>query len=240
MTQHARCDSRARSQRSLTKPHRSARSAEHFGVEARIARRIDELSTRLPSADSTFRARADTLVRRLDSTERVAAKHGILLEDVGISLDSRSAARFVIREGWIVSIGIPFLLWGRVNHWLPFRAARSVASRSVDSAADPAMRTLVAGTVFVIAAYLAQTAIVGLVWGSLAAVVYLVSLPLAAEVNFALSDRMHRALQRVRAFRRFRRDPALQQRLEYELALLRAEVLAFERELGQAPVAATA
>jgi hypothetical protein len=206
-----------------------------LGVETSIAKRIDELSARLPIADPSFRVRADSLVRRLDSTERVAAKHGVLLEDVGIALDAASATRFVLREGWIVTIGLPFLIWGRINHWLPFRAARAVAMRHVDSAADPAMRTLVAGTAFVLLTYLAQTAVVEFLWGPLVATAYLVSLPIAAEVNFALSDRMRRALQRARAFRRFRRDPALQHRLQHELALLRSEVLAFERELGNAP-----
>jgi 1-acyl-sn-glycerol-3-phosphate acyltransferase len=211
-----------------------------LGVETAIAKRIDTLSARLGGADASFRARADTLVRRLDATERVAAKHGVLLEDVGIALDAASAARFVLREGWIVSVGIPFLLWGRINHWLPFRAARALALRSVDSAADPAMRTIVGGTVFVLLTYLVQTAAVGFFWGSWVAAAYLVSLPIAAEVNFALSDRMRRALRRARAFRRFRRDPALQQRLQHELTLLRNEVLAFEREFGDTAVAATA
>jgi 1-acyl-sn-glycerol-3-phosphate acyltransferase len=211
-----------------------------LGVDTAIAKRIDDLSTRLVSAGPTVRARADTLVRRLDSIERVAAKHGVLLEDVGISLDAASATRFVIREGWIVSIGVPVLVWGRINHWLPFRAARAVALHSVESAADPAMRTIIAGSLFVLLTYLAQTAAADFIWGPPIAAAYLVSLPIAAEINFALSDRMRRALQRARAFRRFRRDPALQHRLQHELALLRNEILAFESELGNMPVAATA
>jgi hypothetical protein len=101
------------------------------------------------------------------------------------------------------------------------------------------MRTLVAGTAFVLLTYLAQTALVGFLWGPVIAAAYLVSLPIAAEINFALSDRMKRALQRTRAFRRFRRDPALQRRLQHELALLRSEVLAFERELNGATPATT-
>ncbi|MDB4877327.1 MAG: hypothetical protein JWM41_3773 [Gemmatimonadetes bacterium] len=209
-----------------------------LGVETAIARRIDELAARLPLADGALRAQADQLVRRLDAVQRVAAKHGVLLEDVGISLDDRRAARFVLREGWLLLIGGPVALWGRVNHWLPFRAARLVAMRSVDSAADPAMRTLVAGTAFVLLTYLAQTAVVAMIWGPLVGLGYLVSLPVAADINFLLSDRLRRAMRRARAFRRFRRDPALQQRLTAELDALRREVLAFDRTLGDREIAA--
>lgn len=203
-----------------------------LGAETAIARRIEELSIRLPFADAGLRAQADLLVRRLDAVERVAAKHGILIEDVGITLEHRRALRFVLREGWLLAIGGPVALWGRVNHWLPFRAARLIAMRSVDSAADPAMRTLVAGTAFVLLTYLAQTAAVAAIWNPVVALVYLVSLPIAADINFYLSDRLGRAVSRARAWMRFRRDPELHQRLMDELALLRADVVAFDRELG--------
>ena len=203
-----------------------------LGAETAIARRIEELSIRLPFADAGLRAQADLLVRRLDAVERVAAKHGILIEDVGITLEHRRALRFVLREGWLLAIGGPVALWGRVNHWLPFRAARLIAMRSVDSAADPAMRTLVAGTAFVLLTYLAQTAAVAAIWNPVVALVCLVSLPIAADINFYLSDRLGRAVSRARAWMRFRRDPELHQRLMDELALLRADVVAFDRELG--------
>ena len=203
-----------------------------LGAETGIARRIEELSSRLPYADASLRAQADQLVRRLDAVQRVAAKHGVLIEDVGITLEARRALRFVVREGWLLAVGGPIALWGRLNHWLPFRAARLIAMRSIDSAADPAMRTLVAGAAFVLLTYLAQTAVVAAIWSPLVAVAYLVSLPIAADINFYLSDRLTRAVSRARAWLRFRRDPGLHQRLMDELSLLRADVLAFDRELG--------
>jgi hypothetical protein len=104
--------------------------------------------------------------------------------------------------------------------------------RSIDGASDPAMRTLVAGTAFVALTYLAQGAVVAAVWGAKVALAYLISLPLAADINFYLSDRLGRAVQRARAFLRFRRDPELQVRLSDELASIRQAVLAFERALG--------
>jgi hypothetical protein len=109
--------------------------------------------------------------------------------------------------------------------------------RSVDSAADPAMRTIVAATVFVAAAYLAQSAVVAAIWGPVAGLLYLVSLPIAADVNFSLSDRFRRAVLRARAYVRFRRDPGLQARLSAELESLRQELLAFDRALGEREVA---
>ena len=202
-----------------------------LGAETAITRRIEELSARLPFADAALRARADQLVRRLEAVQRVASKHGVLIEDVGITLEPHRAVRFVVREGWLLAIGGPVALWGRVNHWVPFRAARVIAMRSIDSAADPAMRTLVAATAFVLLAYLAQTAVVAAIWSPLVALAYLVSLPIAADINFYLSDRLRRALSRARAWMRFRRDPELHRRLMDELALLRADVLAFDREL---------
>jgi glycerol-3-phosphate O-acyltransferase/dihydroxyacetone phosphate acyltransferase len=211
-----------------------------LGDETIIARRIDELTPLLAAAGPAMRARADQLVRRLDAVQRIATKHGVLLEDVGIELAIAPAARFVVREGWILAVGGPVALWGRLNHWLPFRAARAIAMRSVASAADPAMYTVLAGAALVVVAYLAQTIVVGLIWGPLVATAYLVSLPLAADINFYLSERFDRAAQRARAFLRFRRDRGLQRRLEAELTVLRDDVAAFDRALGALRGAASA
>jgi hypothetical protein len=207
-----------------------------LGEEVPIARRIEDLSVRLPFAGAALRARADELIRRLEAVQHVAAKHGVLIEDVGISLAPRRGFRFALREGWLLAIGGPVALWGRVNHWLPFRAARLMAMRSISSAVDPAMRTVVAGAAFVVLTYLAQTALVGALWGPLAGVAYLVSLPLAADLNFYLSDRLSRAMFRARAFIRFRRDPGLHRRLSDELSALRKDVIAFDQALGDHPV----
>jgi hypothetical protein len=203
-----------------------------LGAETAIARRIEELSARLPFADAALLAQADQLVRRLDAVQRVASNHGVLVEDVGITLEPRRAFRFVVRESWLLAVGGPIALWGRLNHWLPLRAASLVAMRSIDSAADPAMRALVAGTAFVLLTYLAQTVVVSAIWSPLVGLCYLVSLPLAADINFYLSDRLRRAIYRARAWMRFRRDPELHRRLIEELSLLRTDVLAFDRALG--------
>jgi 1-acyl-sn-glycerol-3-phosphate acyltransferase len=203
-----------------------------LGFDAGIARRLGELEARLAAADAQAKTEADTLVRRLEAVSHVAAKHGILLEDVRISLSAAAGARFVLREGWVLLTAGPIALWGRVNHWLPFRAARLVAKRSIESAADPAMRTLVAGVAFVLATYAVQTVAVSAILGIRVGLAYLVSLPLAAEANFYLSDRFRRAARRARAFVRFRRDRDLQARLASELAELRLDVLRLDRALA--------
>src|SRR5205807_2793106 len=101
-----------------------------------------------------------------------------------------------------------------------------------------AMRTLVAGATLVGVTYLAQTATVAVIWGWHIGAVYLASLPVAAEINFYLSDRLRRAAQRARAYVRFRRDPQLQARLQAELAQLRDDVMTFDRTPGDREVVA--
>jgi 1-acyl-sn-glycerol-3-phosphate acyltransferase len=197
-------------------------------VDAEIARRITDLSTQL-TADERLRDSSDRLVNRLEALEREASDRGILVEDIGIRVASGPALRFIVREGWLLMLGGPVALWGRLNHWLPFRAARLLALRSPDGASDPAMRTLVAGAAFVLITYFAQTAVVAAAWGADWAALYLLSLPIAADINFWLSDRLMRSARRARAFFTFRRDPSLQHRLATELDQLRNEVIALDR-----------
>ena len=68
-------------------------------------------------------------------------------------------------------------------------------------------------------------------FGGFVALVYVVSLPIAADINFALRARLTRAMRRARTYLQLRRDPALQNRLSAELAWLRAEALAVEELL---------
>lgn len=213
--------------------HPASRMTERrLAAETVIAHRVKELASRLPAADPLIRARAEELAARVGALQRAATAHGILIEDIGVSLAERDALRFVVREGWPLLLGGPVALWGRVNHWLPFHAARLVGSRSVESAADPAMRTLVAGVVFVLASYLIQTLVVATVFGRVAGILYLASLPVAADLNFWLSERLHRAVRRARAFAFFRRHRALQRQWALALEQLRTEVLELDAALS--------
>jgi glycerol-3-phosphate O-acyltransferase/dihydroxyacetone phosphate acyltransferase len=212
------------------------RTGRGLDVDAAIARRIADLSSRLAGADA-LRVRADRVIARLEDVAQTAAEKGVSIEDIGIQTDSAAALRFITREGWILAIGGPVALWGRVNHWLPFRAARLIALKSSDDASDPAMRTLVAGAGFLLIAYIVQSALVAALWGLWPAAIYLASLPIAADVNFLLSDRVSGAARRARAFLLFRKEPILHQQLIVELAELRAEVTSLDRELGASPPA---
>ena len=211
-----------------------------LGIEAAIAKRVDALAARLPQASDAVRGRADGVVARLDAFQHEVARRGLRIEDVAIELDWRSGARFVVREGWILLLGGPVALWGLVNHLLPFWAARAVAVRPGSDNADPAMRTVVGGAVFVLITYVAQSLLVDRVWGWRVALIYLASLPIAADINFWIRERLSRARRRARAFRLFRRDPALRARLTDELTWLRGEVLAVDRALGGGEAAGAA
>lgn len=206
-----------------------------FGVETSIARRIDQISATLPGASEEMRAAANALVARIDAVRAHASQNGVRLEDVSIDVDLPAGARFTVREALYLLLGGPLALWGRINHWLPFRVARLIALRNVESSADPAMRTIIVGTALVLLVYVAQTVIVSAIWGPVIGAVYLVSLPLAADVNLRFSERLFRATKRARTYLRFRRDPSLRDRLRAELASLRRDVLAFNELLDTPP-----
>ena len=207
-------------------------------VEVGLARRVDEARELLAQcADDAMRARADALLRRLAELEQSLARHGVALDDVAIPTGFSNGARFLVREGWIIALAGPVAVWGQINHWIPFYGARAIALRSIDSAADPAMRTIVAGAALVLTFYAAQGALVASVAGTLAAIVYLLSLPLAADVNFALRERLARGIRRARAYLLFRRRPRLQARLQEELRHVRAEALEVDAQLRDTRVA---
>jgi glycerol-3-phosphate O-acyltransferase/dihydroxyacetone phosphate acyltransferase len=203
-----------------------------LGVDAAIAKRVDALESRLPDTPRDVRDHAERVVARLDALQRETAARGLRIEDVDIRLDARSGARFVAREGWILLVGGPVALWGALNHWLPFRAARAIAVRPGGDNADPAMRAVVGGALFVLITYVAQSLLVDWLWGWRVALVYLASLPIAADINFWLRERLERARRRARAFLVFRRDRGLRDRLASELASLRADVRALDRAFG--------
>jgi len=213
--------------------------ARSLRVDVSLAERIEVARLALSrNADDGLRARADALVRSVGELEEALERHGVALEDVSVSSERRHAVPFVLREAWIIALGGPIALWGMINHWIPFNAARLIARRSVESASDPAMRTIVAGAALVLAFYTGQGLAVAAFVGWIPALIYLVSLPLAADVNFLLRDRLHRALQRARTYLLFRRRPKLHARLQADLQRVRAEAMEIEAQLQDAIVSA--
>jgi 1-acyl-sn-glycerol-3-phosphate acyltransferase len=215
----------------------SVGSSHSLRVDVSIARRIEEARRALMlSADDRLRARSDALLRSLAAFEDRLALHRVALEDVSVSAEPRYAAPFVLRESWVLGIAGPMALWGTLNHWLPFHGARLIARRSIESASDPAMRTIVAGAGLVLAFYLAQGALVAWLAGWLAGIVYVASLPLAADVNFVLRERLRRAVRRARTYLLFRRRPRLHAQLQSDLQRLRHEALEIEGLLREVSV----
>ena len=206
-------------------------------VDVSLARRIEVARLALErSNDDRLRDRADVLVRSLAELQDALARHGVALEDLSLSPDGRHAAPFVFREGWIIALGGPVALWGAINHWIPFHGARSIARHSVESAVDPAMRTIVSGAGLVLFFYAAQGALVAMLFGWIAATLYLASLPLAADINFVMRERLTAAVRRARTYLLFRKRPKLQERLRSELQRLSTEAIEIEQQLGESRV----
>jgi hypothetical protein len=93
------------------------------------------------------------------------------------------------------------------------------------------MQTLVVGAPLVLLTWTAITAAVWHFAGALPALVALVALPFLADCDFALRDRAARATARLRAYRRFRREPSLQRELTTAIAAARDEAADLERTL---------
>jgi glycerol-3-phosphate O-acyltransferase/dihydroxyacetone phosphate acyltransferase len=201
--------------------------------EFAIARRLEDLRGRLASAAAALQERADTLLARLQALRERLARHRIALEDVEIDTSVAPGARMVARESPVILFGAPFALWGWINHVLPFNLSRALATRSPGNAADPAMNTIIAGILLVLLFYGAQGALVWWLLSPTAAVLYWISLPIAAEVNFHLQARLGRVVRRARAYLLFRREPALHTTLRDEVRWLRTEANAIAEAAGQ-------
>jgi glycerol-3-phosphate O-acyltransferase / dihydroxyacetone phosphate acyltransferase len=110
--------------------------------------------------ESVLRARAEHLLNRLDLFEQALRRYKIALDDVAIPLDERRGMRFALREGALLASLGPIALWGRINHWLPFRLARLLGERDITWRDQPAMRTILAGFAFVLLWYGVATMVV--------------------------------------------------------------------------------
>jgi glycerol-3-phosphate O-acyltransferase/dihydroxyacetone phosphate acyltransferase len=199
--------------------------------EVDITRRIEDAQSRLESATPEQRSRADALLARLSAFRVELRQRRMAVEDLEIPLDIGTGVRFTVREVAVIALLGPIAIWGWVNHIIPFNVARTIAMRSVESGADPAMRTINFGLALVLAVYIVQGAAVATLFGAVPALAYVISLPIAADVNFRFRPRLARAIRRARTYLRFRSSPDLQQRLSRELAELRTEALAVEDAL---------
>jgi hypothetical protein len=167
----------------------------------------------------------------LDFDRQLRSLH-VSLEDYSIATRMEQGAVFVLRETSLLLIAAPIALWGWINHLIPFRAALVAGGRVRHSAADPAMRTIVAGAAFVLMMYMLQGAAVSLIAGPWWGLAYVASLPLAADINLRMRDRLRRALRRSRAYLYFRARPQVQKDLLARAERLRAAAVSLSRASG--------
>jgi len=202
-----------------------------FASNVRVAQRLDAIAAHLPQADPHVASRVDRFAARLTAFGTELRAHGSWANDVQMSTAVAPGLWFVLRELVIAVVTGPLALWGHVNHWIPLRLATSVASRTSRTPDEPAMRTIVAGFILVLAFYAIQTTVVTSIAGWAVGLFYAASLPLSASWDLRYADRRRRAIARVRTYLQLRRDPALRERLAGEVAWLRTEALSLNELL---------
>ena len=187
-----------------------------FDAEAATALRIDAAVGALADAPPGVTAAADALASRLDEIDHGLRQRGIHLADVRISTRFPDAVAFVAREGPLALLAGLAILLGWATHWIPLRAARAVAMRSLlhDSSRDqPAMRTILFGLLAVVLWYVAQFVVLANLAGPLVAIGWLGVTFAAVHALRLRGGRLRRALRRARSFLALRADSSLQPRL---------------------------
>lgn len=203
-------------------------------AEAATALRIDASVGALTDAPRHLTAAADALVSRLDAIDHELRHRGIRLADVRISTRLSDAMTFVVREGPLALIGAIAVVLGWATHWIPLRAARALAVRSLTdnpSRDQPAMRTILFGLLAVVLWYVAQFVVLTRVAGAFVAIGWLAITFAAAHALRVRGGRLQRALHRTRSFLALRADPGLQPRLVAAVDTLLEDALALERAL---------
>jgi 1-acyl-sn-glycerol-3-phosphate acyltransferase len=210
----------------------SVAAAGDLRDQTAVARLLPGLRSALRDRSPEVAARVSAFQTGLAALQQSLDANRISLDDLAISRGVAPGATFVIREALILLVGGPIAIWGWLNHFIPFRVAIAAGKRVRDSAADPAMRTIVAGIALVSMVYMIQGALVTLVWGPWRGIAYVLSLPVAADINLRLRDRLARARRRARTYLLFRAHPDLHRELEARAQALRKEAIALGRVLS--------
>lgn len=207
-------------------------TASDFRTRAEIARLLPRLRATLQAERPDMKARAAALEAALLEFSAELRASRISPDDFAIERDYRHGTIFILREATVLLLAGPVVLWGWINHVVPFRAALLAGGRVRQSAADPAMRTIVAGAAFVLMMYMLQGALVTLFLGPWWGLAYVASLPITADVNLRTRDRLRRALRRARTYLFFRSRPETQDALTIEGRSLRAQAIGLARASG--------
>lgn len=210
----------------------SVAAAGDLRDQTAVARLLPGLRSALRDRSPEVTARVSAFQTGLAALQQSLDANRISLDDLAISRGVAPGATFVIREALMLLVGGPIAIWGWLNHFIPFRVAIAAGKRVRDGAADPAMRTIVAGTALVSMVYMIQGALVTLVWGPWRGIAYVLSLPIAADINLRLRDRLARARRRARTYLLFRARPDLHRELEAKALALREEAIALGRVLS--------
>jgi hypothetical protein len=206
-----------------------------FQPRAELARLLPSFRQALLGETSETKNRALALEADLLAFDAELKTRRVSVDDFSIARSVGQGAVFVIREVLILLLAGPVALWGWLSHLVPFRAALLAGKRVKHSAADPAMRTIVAGAAFVLMMYMLQGAAVALIAGPWWGLAYVAILPIAADINLRTRDRLRRAFRRARAYLYFRARPAVQNELLRRAAHLRDEATALAKSPGVSP-----
>ena len=199
-----------------------------------VARRADVIRQRLDRGELPphTEGRVRHVQRRLFSLRRTATKLGIRLDDVALDTRLPAAGRFVIRELLLAAVGIPLAVWGRLNHFVPFTLATWLGVRTSIARSQLAMHTIMLGAVLIPIFYVIQTAVAWRVAGPWWAALYAASLVPSASWDLRYTERLRQLRRRALAWRHFREDPGLQEKLRGELFSLRDEAASIASSLS--------
>jgi 1-acyl-sn-glycerol-3-phosphate acyltransferase len=196
-----------------------------IAAKVAVARRADDIRQRRDRGElpPDTEARVRHVQRRLLALRRTAPRLGIRLDDVALDTRLPAAGRFVVRETLLAAVGIPLATWGRLNHLVPFTLARWLGRATSAARSQQAMHTILVGIVLIPLFYVLQAALVWHVAGPWWSALYAASLVPSASWDLQYTERLRQLRRRALAWRHFREDPALQQKLRGELFGLRDE-----------------
>lgn len=154
---------------------------------------------------------------------------GIKPSEVYIRMPAWRVVRFVVRELVIVVVGMPFALWGVLNHLIPTVIIRFIAV-NLSTEKDKWASNVVFPTIVLIPAFYAvQITAAWFFLPSWWAALYMASLPISGLFTILYRDRVGNIWHRSRTFFLFLKNPDLREHLGREGHLIIEELT----ELGE-------
>ncbi len=168
--------------------------------------------------------RVAALSRQLDRFDRLCRHFGVRDYQLTLRYSPVVIARFVLRTLLILAVILPLGLWGWVNSAFPYVLTRVLVRRQSVELQDRDFRRMEYGSILFLGAWAIQSAIVGGLFGPVAAVAYLLSLPPAFAAALALQRERSRISENIHWFflllrKRSLRDFLLAHRKELEKEL---------------------